>query len=843
METEVKKEEKIQEVVEKIKEKPQLGNEDKTDKGLKEVSVPVSVVDKNVTQQLPGLEMEKAKEEVKKIPKLVVQMIVRNEADRYLKQILGPVCNSEAVSRVIIIDDGSTDKTSELCRSFPKTKVITQKTSLFDVNESALREKLWNLVKSENPDWVLSLDADELFESKFWSELPAMLETNYEWFAFRLLDMWDAEHYRIDGHWSPMFTRLFRFRSEPFGRQGTIHSGCVPTYINDMRYGQARADIRCKHLGWSTPEEKERKYDFYMGKCAFGVNRIHALSIKKPATLKKYEDVIEIPNIIITSLVRNREWCLDQFLTGIKLLDYPKNKLSFYFLINDSKDKSKEMLEKFKKENKEYRHIEIEEINFEDTPSEEHKWTVQRLRNMGEMRNRCLSKIGDNDYLFSIDTDIVIQHKELLKHLVSLEREVVSEVFWAYWGRRDVDALPNVWIRGGYETSFEFLNLLRNKGTFEVGGLGAITLIRKDVIERGVNYNWLVSLPQNMEGEDRHFCVRCATMGVILWADTWYAPKHLEQDEKSFLTNIKEAREARKKDNTLALCTIMRNESQFLQTFLEQVSPLCDQIVIVDTGSTDNSIEIAKKFGAEVYSYDWKKGYFCGARNFAKSKCKTKWLLHMDPDEFLRMDQAHELFDLMEDETCVGYLFEVANYHLNFKMTMSESCRLFKNIPEVYYTNRCHETTEDSVKKMRGTLLMAPMMLHHRGYLRGNQYVEQKLQMYENLNTMDMKANPDDARPVFNLALHWLNNGDTEKGMQYLKKACKLNPNFFQPRKELAMEYIRRGDQLLRESFGLIPDTHPLKRFTHEQIRLLTQVCQDRVVVGKAGVQLAEKGK
>ena len=133
---------------------------------------------------------------------LAVQLIVRNEEHRYLKQILESI--EEYVSptvnlKIVILNDCSTDKTPELCQNFPN--VILKRRHgepLWSVDESKLRTELWEEVRKLKVDWVLTQDFDELFDKFFKERLPELLNSRYDWHAFRLCDMWDSENYSLD---------------------------------------------------------------------------------------------------------------------------------------------------------------------------------------------------------------------------------------------------------------------------------------------------------------------------------------------------------------------------------------------------------------------------------------------------------------------------------------------------------------------------------------------------------------------------------------------------------------------------------------------------------------------
>ncbi len=85
---------------------------------------------------------------------------------------------------------------------------------------------------------------------------------------------------------------------------------------------------------------------------------------------------------------------------------------------------------------------------------------------------------------------------------------------------------------------------------------------------------------------------------------------------------------------TLSLCMIVKNEEKHLARCLSSVKDVADEIVIVDTGSTDKTIEIAESFSAKIFHFDWVND-FSAARNFALSKCTGDWILYLDADEEL----------------------------------------------------------------------------------------------------------------------------------------------------------------------------------------------------------------
>ena len=99
---------------------------------------------------------------------------------------------------------------------------------------------------------------------------------------------------------------------------------------------------------------------------------------------------------------------------------------------------------------------------------------------------------------------------------------------------------------------------------------------------------------------------------------------------------------------TLSVCMIVKNEEDNLPRCLEGLKDMADEIVIVDTGSSDRTIEIAKGLGAKVYEYEWTDN-FSDARNFAFSKATCDFIYSADADETIDADNLQRFKDLMRD--------------------------------------------------------------------------------------------------------------------------------------------------------------------------------------------------
>jgi len=199
--------------------------------------------------------------------KLTLMMLVRNEADRYLKEVLESV---KFCDEFVILDDASTDDTVKICKEIldgKPLKIISNPVSQFN-NEIVLRKQLWDMAIETNPDWLLCLDADEMFEKEAQYRIRTLIDQpTYDWYGFRLFDMWDKNHYRDDVYWTAhkrYWITLTRYQPKfqyKWLEQGH-HCGRFPYNIDKL---PGRGDsLRIKHLGWMREEDRKAKYDRYM---------------------------------------------------------------------------------------------------------------------------------------------------------------------------------------------------------------------------------------------------------------------------------------------------------------------------------------------------------------------------------------------------------------------------------------------------------------------------------------------------------------------------------------------------------------------------------------------------
>jgi glycosyltransferase involved in cell wall biosynthesis len=199
--------------------------------------------------------------------KLTLSMVVKNEADRYLRKALE--AHRDFIDAAVIIDDGSTDHTVEVCREVLRDiplHLVENASSQFS-NEVALRKQQWQETIQTDPGWILNLDADEFMDSSFSAKVPEILEQQqYDAVYFRLYDMWSETHYREDSYWQAhLYYRPFMVRYRPafpyIWKETPQHCGRFPLSISQFPY--MAHPSRVKHYGWARPEDRQYKYKRY----------------------------------------------------------------------------------------------------------------------------------------------------------------------------------------------------------------------------------------------------------------------------------------------------------------------------------------------------------------------------------------------------------------------------------------------------------------------------------------------------------------------------------------------------------------------------------------------------
>jgi glycosyltransferase involved in cell wall biosynthesis len=228
---------------------------------------------------------------------------------------------------------------------------------------------------------------------------------------------------------------------------------------------------------------------------------------------------------------------------------------------------------------------------------------------------------------------------------------------------------------------------------------------------------------------------------------------------------------------TLGLCRIVKDEEEMLGKCLAAVAPAVDEIVIVDTGSSDRTIQIAKEFGARVIEQPW-TGSFSDARNASFEAATTDWIIYLDADEVLVSDDVARLRSL------TGRVWREAFYLALTSFTgevgdggaiTNNVLRVFRNRPGYRFEGRLHEQIAHHLPSYAaGRIEQSSVRADHYGYLGAVRDAKEKSRR----NLQLLKAQQAESAPSaflhFNIGTEYAAIGDHGSALPEFEHAWDL---------------------------------------------------------------------
>lgn len=160
---------------------------------------------------------------------------------------------------------------------------------------------------------------------------------------------------------------------------------------------------------------------------------------------------------------------------------------------------------------------------------------------------------------------------------------------------------------------------------------------------------------------------------------------------------------------------IVKNEARFLPGCLDSLAGKVDEIVIVDTGSTDGTIEIAERAGVHLLHQAW-QGDFAGPRNLGLDQVRTSWVLYIDADERLGLPRSGRLADYIDPGAVAGFV----RFRPKTNFTRYREWRLFRADPRIRFAGLIHETMVPGIKQVGRQegwpIVQTDVEIDHLGY-------------------------------------------------------------------------------------------------------------------------------
>ncbi|MFZ0389605.1 MAG: glycosyltransferase, partial [Calditrichia bacterium] len=229
-------------------------------------------------------------------------------------------------------------------------------------------------------------------------------------------------------------------------------------------------------------------------------------------------------------------------------------------------------------------------------------------------------------------------------------------------------------------------------------------------------------------------------------------------------------------DSPLSLCMIVKNEEQFLAGCLESVQGLVGEIVVVDTGSLDNTVEIARQYGARIFHFEWIDD-FAAARNFALQQTALDWVLYLDADERLPSRYHKQVLDKIQtgkfDALYVKVISQVSGILGNVTHEQSYP-RIFRKLPGVCFEGRIHEQITPALKRCDARFGYLDVEIEHLGYCQNDDILRRKVERNLKYLEAQVESEPENAYAWFQYGQTLLLDGQKEKGKAGLQHALHL---------------------------------------------------------------------
>lgn len=223
------------------------------------------------------------------------------------------------------------------------------------------------------------------------------------------------------------------------------------------------------------------------------------------------------------------------------------------------------------------------------------------------------------------------------------------------------------------------------------------------------------------------------------------------------------------KNPTLSLCMILKNEEKLLPRCLESVKNYVDEIIIVDTGSTDRTVEIAQSYNAKIYHHEWENS-FSKARNYSLKYATCDWIIWLDADEEVEKEDAHKLREIIRDKNVNVICLPLYGMKLGGEIiSVFNSDKIFRNHLGFQFEGTIHNYLKYSGKPKRENI-----RLYHYGYNLDDGTMKKKFIRTSTLLKEQIKNGPEDPIPHNYLAISYLTEKMYDKCIKEALEAIRL---------------------------------------------------------------------
>ena len=253
---------------------------------------------------------------------------------------------------------------------------------------------------------------------------------------------------------------------------------------------------------------------------------------------------------------------------------------------------------------------------------------------------------------------------------------------------------------------------------------------------------------------------------------------------------------------TISACMIVKDAEEHLERCLHSLQGVVDEVIIVDTGSSDKTLEIAERFQARIHHFTWADD-FSAARNESLQHATKDWILIIDDDEAFDKREIEQLKSKLDTLEADAIIIPKKNFTNERNMQgwvassaiegfdgyfISKRVQMFKNNKGVTFSYKLHETVMPSLQEKKCKVVeVTDVFLLHYGYSTSREG-------YAQLVEKELKEHGNDIKVLYDAGVTFLNTGDYDKSIDAFTKVRKIHPNYLKTLANLGAALTKKGD-------------------------------------------------
>ncbi len=228
----------------------------------------------------------------------------------------------------------------------------------------------------------------------------------------------------------------------------------------------------------------------------------------------------------------------------------------------------------------------------------------------------------------------------------------------------------------------------------------------------------------------------------------------------------------------ISACVITKNEAESISRCLQSVKDIVNEMIVVDTGSTDDTVKISEQLGAEIFHYQWCND-FSAARNYALEQAKGDWIIFLDADEYIAVDKIKNVRSVIDEIHGDRRIEAVRCQMKNIEgiggslRSSNPSVRIFRNSQVIRYKGSVHESIFKRMEPVKTINVKNRVIVYHTGYTK--ETVPEKMRRNTVLLEEELKKGIVRNLTYYYLSDSYWRDGEYQKAIVFAQKAIKYS--------------------------------------------------------------------